>query len=209
MTWPHRTAAWPPSPYPGSAGTRHRLTYPAPAQHSTDSNLSAILGIKPMKPSRRALGKIFTYLGLFLTGVALIGIMGPHMELQRSGRLTAQVLGNDIGYRQPGMFAFRLQLKWTTADGEQRTNITTPVRAASEEQARKAYRGRHLVAGQTYEFYTDPENPDRIQPFKGYNWTTFGTFLLLSVAGIAVFFTGMTIVRKDKTEGQAKLVKPR
>ena len=162
-----------------------------------------------MKPSRRALGKIFTYLGLFLTGVAVIGIMGPHMELQRSGRLTAQVLGNDIGYRQPGMFAFRLQLKWTTAEGEQRTNITTPVRAASEDQARKAYRGRHLVAGQTYEFYTDPENPDRIQPFKGYNWTTFGTFLLLSVAGIAVFFTGMTIVRKDKAEGQAKLVKPR
>lgn len=162
-----------------------------------------------MKPSRRALGKIFTYLGLFLTGVALIGTMGPHMELQRSGRLMAQVLGNDIGYRQPGMFAFRLQLKWTTPEGEQRTNITTPVRAASEDAARKAYRGRHLVTGQTYEFYTDAEHPDRIQPFKGYNWTTFGTFVLLSVAGIVVFFTGMTIVRKDTGESRSSSGTPR
>ena len=154
-----------------------------------------------MKPSKRALGKIFTYLGLFLTGVALIGIMGPHMELQRSGRLMAQVVGNDIGYRQPGMFAFRLQLKWMTSEGEQRTNITTPVRAASEDEARRAYRGKHFVTGQTYEFYTDAENPDRIQPFKGYNWTTFGKLALLSVAGIVVFFTGMTIVRKGRAVG--------
>jgi hypothetical protein len=156
-----------------------------------------------MKPSKRALGKIFTYMGLFLTGVALIGLMGPYMELQRSGRLMAQVLGNDIAYRQPGMFAFRLQLKWMTTEGEQRTNITTPVRASTEEEARRAYRGKHLVSGQTYEFYTNAENPERIEPFKGYNWATFGKFVLLTVAGLIVFLTGMTIVRKARTESQA------
>ena len=158
----------------------------------------AILGVGFMKPTRRALGKMFTYLGLFLTGTGLIGIMGPHLELQRSGRLMAQVVGNDIGYRQPGMFAFRLQLKWTTADGEQRTNITTPVKAATEAEAREAYRGKHYVAGQTYEFYTDAENPERIQPFKGYNAATFGKFVGITLAGILVFFVGMTIVRQDK-----------
>jgi len=166
----------------------------------------AILRIGLMKPSKRALGKIFTYMGLFLTGVALIGIMGPHMELQRSPRIMAQVVGNDIGYKQPGMFAFRLQLKWTSLEGDQRTNITTPVRAATEEAARQAYRGKHLVTGQTYEFYTDAENPDRIQPFKGYNWATFGKFLLIAIAGIVIFVTGMTIVRKVKAEAQGSSV---
>lgn len=155
-----------------------------------------------IKPGKRAIGKIFTYMGLFLTGVALIGFMGPYMDIQRSGRIKAEVLGNDIGYRQSGMFAFRLQLKWMTVDGAQRTNITTPVRAASEEEARKAYRGKHLIPGQTYEFYSDSDNPDRIQPFKGYNWPTFGKFLLLTVAGLVVFFTGMTIMSKAKKEAQ-------
>jgi hypothetical protein len=149
--------------------------------------------------SKRVLGKIVTYLGLFLTGIGIIGILGPHLELQRSGRLMAQVIGNDIAYRQPGMYGFRLQLKWTAPEGEQRTNITTAVRAGSEEEARRNYRGKHLVAGQTYEFFTDPDKPDRIQPFKGYNWTTFGTFVLLALAGIIVFFTGMTIVRQEKS----------
>lgn len=150
------------------------------------------------KVPKRVLGKIFTYLGLFLTGVGLIGTLGPYMELRRSGRVTAEVVGNDIAYRLPGVYAFRLQLKWAKLEGEQRTTLTTPVRASSEEAARKAYRGKHLFAGQTYEFYTDSDNPDRIQPFKGYNWTTFGTFIALGLAGIAVFFTGMTIVRKEK-----------
>jgi len=149
-----------------------------------------------MKPSKRAIGKVFTYMGLFLTGMSLIATMGPHLELQRSPRVMAQVIGNDIGYQQPGMYAFRLQLKWTTPEGEQRTNITTPVRAASEAAARDAYKGKHLLAGQTYEFYTDSQNPERIQPFKGYNWTTFGKFLLIGIAGIVVFLTGMTIVRQ-------------
>ena len=153
-----------------------------------------------MKPSKRALGKIFTYMGLFLTGVSLIGTMGPHMELQRSGKVMAQVLGNEIGYQQPGMYAFRLQLKWTTPEGDQRTNLTTPVRAASEAAAREAYKGKHLVAGHTYELYTDPVNPEKIQPFKGYNWTTFGKFILLGIAGLVVFFTGMTIVQQARKE---------
>ena len=153
-----------------------------------------------MVASKRVLGKIFTYLGLLLTGVGAIGILGPWIELQRSGRQVAQVVANDIGYRQPGMFAFRLQLKWNAIEGEQRTNITTPVRAATEAEARNSYRGRHLVAGQSYEFFTDAEHSDRIQPFKGYNWTTFGKFILLAAAGVVVFFTGMTIVRKDRAQ---------
>ncbi len=152
-----------------------------------------------MVVSKRVLGKTFTYLGLFLTGLGIIGILGPHMELQRSGHIMAQVVGNDIGFRQQGVYAFRLQLKWTSPDGEQRTNITTPVRAASEEEARAAYRGRHLQVGQTYEFYTDSDRPDRIEPFKGYNWPTFGKFVLFAIAGIVVFFTGMTIVRKERS----------
>lgn len=159
----------------------------------------AILGMEFMKPSKRVLGKIFTYLGLFLTGIGMIGTLGPHMELQRSGRVMAQVISNDIAYKQQGVYAFRLQLKWDKPEGEQRTTLTTPVHAASEEAARKSYRGKHLVAGQTYEFYTDPNNPERIQPFKGYNWTTFGLFAAVTIAGIVVFFVGMTIVRKERT----------
>ncbi|HEU0119966.1 MAG TPA: hypothetical protein VFQ91_05525 [Bryobacteraceae bacterium] len=152
-----------------------------------------------MNLSRRALGKIFTYLGLFLTGMGMIGLLGPYMEMQRSSKIAAQVLSNDIGYRQPGVFAFRLQLKWGNAENEQRTTLTTPVHAASEEAARAAYRGKHLQPGQTYEFYTDPEHPERIQPFKGYNWSTFGIFAGVGVAGLAVFLTGMSIVRKERS----------
>jgi hypothetical protein len=54
------------------------------------------------------------------------------------------------------------------------------------------------VTGQTYEFYTDPEHLERIQPFKGYNWVTFGKFVGIALAGVVVFFTGMTIVRQDR-----------
>ncbi|MBI2689037.1 MAG: hypothetical protein HYX27_22265 [Acidobacteria bacterium] len=156
-----------------------------------------------MKPTRRVWGKIFTYLGLFLTGIGTIGILGPHIELQRSGRVMAQVVSNEIAYRHEGAYGFRLQLKWDKPEGEQRTTLTTLVRAGSEEAARKAYKGKHLVGGQTYEFYTDADNPDRIQPFKGYNWATFGTFVLLAVAGIIVFFTGMSIIRSAKKPDQA------
>lgn len=158
----------------------------------------AILGMELMNLSRRVLGKIFTYLGLFLTGMGIIGTLAPYMQLQRSGKIQAQVLSNDIAYRQPGVFAFRLQLKWGSAEGEQRTTLTTPVHAASEEAARASYRGKHLVAGQSYEFYTDPDNPQRVQPFRGYNWATFGLFSVVGVAGIAVFLVGMSIVRKER-----------
>ena len=153
-----------------------------------------------MKPSRRVLGKIFTYLGLFLTGMGLIGFLGPYLELQRSGRITAQVVSNEIAHRQPGAFGFRLQIKWDRPQGEQRTTVTTVVRAKSEDEARQTYRGKHLVAGQSYEFFTDPDNPERIQPFKGYNTTTFGKFIVIALAGVVVFFVGMTIVRNLKKE---------
>lgn len=156
-----------------------------------------------MAVSKRVIGKAFTYLGLFLSGMGMLGILGPYMDLQRSDHIMAQVTGNDIAYRLPNTFAFRLQLKWTSTAGEQRTNITTPVHAATEEEARAAYRGKHLVPGQTYEFYADPEHPDRILPFKGYNWATFGKFLLIAVAGLVVFVTGMTIVRQDKPSKEA------
>lgn len=151
---------------------------------------------------KKLLGKIFTYLGLLVTGIGLLGILGPYVELQRSGRLTAQVVSNDVAYRQPGAFGYRLQLKWASVIGEQRSTITTIVRAATEDEARRKYRGNHLFAGQTYEFYTDPERPDRIQPFKGYNWTTFGTFGMLALAGIVVFFTGMSVTRRERAEAR-------
>lgn len=149
---------------------------------------------------KRVLGKIFTYLGLFLTGIGMIGVLGPHLDLQRSERVMAQVVGNDLAFRQPGAYGFRLQLKWTTSEGDQRTNITTIVRAASEEAAKQEYRGKHLVAGQTYELFTDAANPERIQPFKGYNWLTFGKFLAFVIAGLVVFFTGMAIIRQQRDE---------
>ena len=160
----------------------------------------AILGVGLMKPSRRVLGKMFTYLGLFLTGMGMIGILGPYLELQRSHKIMAQVVSNDIAHQQPGAYGFRLQLKWDRPEGEQRTTITTVVRAKSEAEARESYRGKHLAAGQTYEFYTDPENPDRIQPFKGYNPATFGKFIAITLAGVVVFFVGMSIVRGQKKE---------
>lgn len=160
----------------------------------------AILGVGLMKPSRRVLGKMFTYLGLFLTGMGLIGVLGPYLELQRSNKITAQVVSNDIAHRQAGAFGFRLQLKWDRPEGEQRTTITTVVRAKSEAEARESYRGKHLAAGQSYEFFTDPDNPERIQPFKGYNPGTFGKFIAIALAGVVVFFVGMTIVRGTKKE---------
>jgi hypothetical protein len=151
-----------------------------------------------MKASRRVIGKIFTYLGLFLAGMGLIGTMGPYMDLQKSGRVTAQVVANELAFNQPGVFAYRLQLKNDSMRGEQRTTLTTVVRAATEEKAWANYKGNHLVKGQTYEFFTDPENPERLQPFKGYNFATFGKFAALGLAGVLVFFVGMTIVRKEK-----------
>ncbi len=157
----------------------------------------------------RILGKVVTYLGLLLTGIGVIGILGPHMDLQRSGKMTAEVIGNDIGYRTEGVYSFRLQLRWASPEGEQRTNITTPVRAKSEEEARRIYRGAHLLAGQTYEFYTDAANPEIIQPFKGYNWATFGRFASFGLAGIVVFFTGMAIVRKDREANATPESKPK
>jgi hypothetical protein len=154
-------------------------------------------------------GKIVTYLGLLLTGIGTIGILGPHMDLQRSGKMMAEVIGNDIGYRTEGVYSFRLQLRWTAPEGEQRTNITTPVRAATEEEARRKYRGAHLLAGRTYEFYTDAADPERIQPFKGYNWATFGKFGLFGLAGIVVFFTGMAITKKDREANATPESKPK
>ena len=138
-----------------------------------------------MKVSRRTIGKIFTYLGLFLTGLGIIGTMGPYLELQRSGRVSAQVMANELAFKQSGVFAYRLQLKNDSLRGEQRTTLTTVVRAATEEKAWENYKGKHLVKGQTYEFFTDPDNPERLQPFKGYNMATFGKFVALGQIGRA------------------------
>ncbi|MBM3787748.1 MAG: hypothetical protein FJW30_25625 [Acidobacteria bacterium] len=145
---------------------------------------------------RRVAGKVLTYLGLFLTGAGMLGGLQPHLDIARSEKVMAQVTGNDIAYRQPGLFGFRLQLKWTAVEGEQRTNITTPVRAADETAARRTYRGRHLEVGQTYEFSTSPGDPNRLQPFLAYNWDTFGRFLLITLAGFLAFAAGMSLARR-------------
>jgi hypothetical protein len=145
-------------------------------------------------------GKILTYLGLFLTGAGMIGILGPHMDLQRSGKVMAEVVANDLAYHRDNTYAFRLQLRWTKADGEQRTTITTPVKASSEQEARSQYRGRGYAVGQTYEIYTSAQDPDRVEPFKGYNASTFGKWLAIAIAGFVLFFAGMSTVRRAKDE---------
>lgn len=148
--------------------------------------------------SRRFAGKLLTYFGLFLTGAGMLGALQPHMELSRSQKVQAEVIGNEIAFRQPGLFGFRLQLKFFGELGEQRVNITTPVRAASEGEALLAYRGKHFQVGKTYEFYTTPEDPNRVQPFKNYDWPTFGRFLLVTAAGFVFFAIGMYVTRTEK-----------
>lgn len=149
-------------------------------------------------PKRRLAGKVLTYLGLFFTGAGMLGGLQPHMEIARSAKVMAQVTGNDIAFRQPGMFGFKLQLKWTSLEGEQRTNITTPVRATDEASARNSYRGRHLEVGKTYEFSTTPDDPNRLQPFLAYNWDNFGRFVLITAAGFAMFAAGMALIRRAR-----------
>lgn len=148
--------------------------------------------------SRRFAGKLLTYVGLFFTGAGMLGALQPHMELSRSQKVQAEVIGNEIAYRQPGLFGFRLQLKFFGELGEQRVNITTPVRANDEGSALLAYRGKHFQVGKTYEFYTTPDDPNRLQPFKNYDWPTFGRFILIIVAGFVLFAVGMKVTRSEK-----------
>ena len=149
--------------------------------------------------SRRFAGKLLTYLGLFLTGAGMLGALQPHMELSRSQKVQAEVVGNEIAFRQQGLFGFRLQLKFFGETGEQRVNITTPVRAASEGEALLQYRGKHFQTGRTYEFYATPDDPNRLQPFKNYDWPTFGRFILIIAAGFVLFAIGMYLIRSGKT----------
>lgn len=151
-----------------------------------------------MKLSPRVLGKGITYLGLLITGMGVLGIVEPAMQLQRSPRMMAEVVGNDIAYKQPGVYLFRLQLKWMTEEGERRTTITTPVRAATEDEARKVYRGGHYQSGQVYQFFASPDNPERVQPFRGYDFATFGKPGMLAAAGVLLFLLGMAVVKRAK-----------
>jgi hypothetical protein len=138
------------------------------------------------------------YAACFLVGAGLLGAFRPHLELQQCERVTATVVGNDLAYQNAGVYGFRLQLKWSKPDGENRTTITTPVRAASEAEARRKYPGAHIQAGETRVFYTAQDDPDRILPFRGYNWQTFGGYAMLTVSGLSAFGIGMWLIRRGK-----------
>jgi hypothetical protein len=151
----------------------------------------------PVHPLRTA-GKVMAFTGVFFVGVALIGAWKPYYQLQQAPRAHVKVLKNDIGYKTAKGFAFQLQMSWTTSLGEQRTQLTTPVEAASEQEARGKYRGGWIVAGQEYDFPVDPADPSRILPFNGYNWKTFGQFAITGLLGFLSFALGMYLVKKGQ-----------
>lgn len=152
---------------------------------------------KRMHPLHLA-GRILLYAGCFLAGAGLLGAFRPHLDLQQCERVTATVVSNDLSFHNAGVYGFRLQLRWNKPDGENRTTITTPIRASSEADARRSYRGAHYQPGTTYTFYTAADDPDRILPFMGYNWQTFGQYLMLAVSGLAAFGIGMVLIRRGK-----------
>ena len=151
----------------------------------------------PVHPLRTA-GKVMAFTGVFFVGVALIGAWKPYYQLQQAPRAHVKVLKNDIGYKTAKGFAFQLQMSWNTSLGEQRTQLTTPVEAASEQEARGKYRGSWIVAGQEYDFPVDPADPSRILPFNGYNWKTFGQFAITGLLGFLSFALGMYLVKKGQ-----------
>ncbi len=163
----------------------------------------ALLPRTPAHPLRTA-GKVMLFSGVFFVGVAILGAWKPYYQLQQAPRIRAEVLKNDIGYKTATGFAFQLQLRWLAETGEQRTQLTTPVPAASEDEARRKYRGSAIVVGQEYDFPVDAEDPTRVLPFLGYNWRTFGQFLISGVGGFIAFGVGMYLAKK----GQALQRKP-
>jgi hypothetical protein len=158
----------------------------------------------PVHPLRTA-GKVMAFTGVFFVGVAMIGAWKPYYQLQESPRARVKVLKNDIGYKTANGYAFQLQMSWLTDLGEQRTQLTSPVEASSEEEARRKYRGSWIVAGQEYDFPVDPDDRSRILPFNGYNWKTFGQFAITALLGFVSFGVGMFLSKK----GQELEKKPR
>lgn len=134
----------------------------------------------------------------------MIGAWKPYYELQQAPRVRVKVLKNDIGYKTEKGFAFQLQMTWMNGLEEQRTQLTTPVQAASEDEARRKYRGSEIVAGQEYDFPVDPDDPSRILPFNGYNWKTFGQFAITALLGFLSFGVGMYL----SSQGQKLEKKP-
>lgn len=114
------------------------------------------------------------------------------------------MLKNDIGYKTATGWAFQLQLSYLSDIGEQRTQLTTPVPAATEDEARRKYRGAAIVVGQEYDFPVDPDDPTRVLPFLGYNWRTFGQYLISAIGGFIAFGVGMYLAK----QGQALQKKP-
>lgn len=163
----------------------------------------ALLPRTPAHPLRTA-GKVMLFSGVFFVGVAMLGAWKPYYQLQQAPRVRAKVLKNDIGYKTATGWAFQLQLSYLSDIGEQRTQLTTPVKAATEDEARRKYRGAAIVVGQEYDFPVDPDDPTRVLPFVGYNWRTFGQYLVSAIGGFIAFGVGMALVK----QGQALQKKP-
>lgn len=151
----------------------------------------------PVHPLRTA-GKVMAFTGVFFVGVSMIGAWKPYYQLQQGPRVRVKVLKNEVGYKTEKGFAFQLQMSWTSEFGEQRTQLTTPIEASSEEEARGKYRGSWIVAGQEYDFPVDPDDPSRILPFNGYNWKTFGQFAITALLGFVSFGLGMFLSKKGQ-----------
>lgn len=157
----------------------------------------AFLPRTPVHPLRTA-GKVMLFSGVFFVGVAMLGAWKPYYQLQQAPRVRAKVVKNDIGYKTSTGFAFQLQLSWLSEVGEQRSQITTNVAAASEAEARGKYRGSGIVAGQEYDFPVDPDDPTRVLPFTAYNWRTFGQYIVSAIGGFIAFGVGMYLAKQGR-----------
>ena len=74
----------------------------------------------------------------------------------------------------------------------------------TDDEARRKYRGAAIVVGQEYDFPVDPDDPTRVLPFLGYNWRTFGQYLISAIGGFIAFGVGMYLAK----QGQALQKKP-
>lgn len=157
----------------------------------------ALIPRTPMHPLRTA-GKVLLFSGVFMVGMAMLGAWQPYTQLQGATFVRTKVLANNVAFHNDNGYAFHLRLAWQGITGEERTQITSFVKAPDEEQARRKYRGKHLVAGQEYEFPLDPQEPSRILPFTGYNWRTFGQFIIMALGGLISFGIGMYLTKKGQ-----------
>lgn len=146
----------------------------------------------------RIAGKALLYLGIFFTAVGSFNAMQPYLKLQKAQFVQAKVLRNEFVRKTSNGYAFQMQLSWnpgTTEQSERRIVITNLVKGSSQADAEANYKGRHYQAGQSYAMPLNPDDQERIEPWLGYNWNTFGRPLILTGAGLGLFLIGMALVR--------------